>query len=145
MGKNANFYIVPPYCRIRVLMRIPSLYMACLPPGRYLVLDTIFSMSNAELRLKNEEVEIRNGIGITNFGEKCEFLHCTWYLVHCTYLFGSKENPVKTYSQSTSKRDPVVLFVFGCQQEIGTEGKIHGNLWCLHQSERSSNRRSNLK
>ena len=37
-------------------------------------------MSNAELRFKNEEVEIRNGIGITthtNFGEKCEFLLCT--------------------------------------------------------------------
>ena len=35
-------------------------------------------MSNVELRFKNEEVGIRNGIGITNFGEKCEFLHCTW-------------------------------------------------------------------
>ena len=105
-------------------------------------------MSNAELRFKNEEVEIRNGIGITiltNFGEKCEFLHCTWYLVHGTYLFASKENSVKTYSQSTSKRDLAVLFVFGCQQETGTEGKIHGNLWYLHQLVRSSNRRSSLK
>jgi hypothetical protein len=38
-------------------------------------------MSNAEPRFKNEEVGIRIGIGITtltNFGEKCESLLCTW-------------------------------------------------------------------
>lgn len=105
-------------------------------------------ISNSELRFKNEEVEIRNGIEITtlaNFGERCESLLCTLYLVPCTYLFASKKNSVRTYSQSTSKRDPAVLFVFDCQQETGTEGKTHGNLWCLHQFERSSNRRNSLK
>ena len=56
----------------------------------------------------------------------------------------SEKNLVKTYSQSTSKRDPAVLFVFGCQQETGTEGKTHGNLWYLHQLVRSSNRRNSL-
>ena len=47
-GEKCEFLFVPPYFRIRVLIRIPSLYMPCQPPGRYLVLDTIFSMSNAE-------------------------------------------------------------------------------------------------
>ena len=104
-------------------------------------------MSNAELRFKNEEVGIRNGIGITtltNFGEKCESLLCTWYLVHCTYLFAFEENSVKTYSQSTSKRDPADLFAFDFQQGIGNEGKIHGSLWYWLLLERSSNRRSSL-
>lgn len=105
-------------------------------------------MSNAEPRFKNEKVGIRNRIGITtltNFGEKCEFLLYTWYLVHCTYLFASKENSVKTYNQSTLKRDPAVLFAFDSQQETGIEEKTRGNHWYLHQSERSSNRRNSLK
>jgi len=133
------------------------------PSRKYEVRSTRLKlMSNAELRFKNEEVGEMYHVQSTNYqvGIRISYetriaTNLSWLLclvscflkilVHCTYLFSSEENSVRTCNQNTSKRDPAALFVFDCPQETGTEGKTHGSLWCLHQFERSSNRRNSPK
>ena len=107
-------------------MRIPTLYMACLPPGRYLVLDTIFSMSNAELLFKNEEVEIRNGIRTTNFEENTNsyFVPGTWYIVPIYLVL--KKIPLKLIVKALQSAIPLSSSFLVASKKLVPKGKFMG-------------------
>ena len=116
-------------------------------------------MSNAELRLKNKEVgiHIKDETRITTnlswllpaYRRQVSRLLIlknlgTLYLVLSTIVSHVKKLSLKICNQSTSKRDPAALFVFGFLPKTGTAGKIHEILLYLRQLVKSSNRRNSL-